>query len=192
MDGVTAANGSSAEGGCPSSCVGIDQVIRTCNCPTFAGLPPEATTGVILDGIIPTLNMAQPNWATQLFTMQGVRNTIILSALFETQISLSEVDMYIFYCPSWGIAVEEIVVHFASTYPPFVRLIDSLGNVSLSPEMENCGSLIRISIPLSFAPPTNIYAIEFTNPSLRLIGWMHLAEVRYSDRLIHLPIIGKV
>lgn len=184
LEGVRAVNGSSAGGGCPSQCVGVDQMLNVCDCPTVAELLPDDTTGVLFDGIVPTLNVTNNAWATQLFTLRGVGNTTVLSALFEAAILFREVDMYIFYCPSWDIAVEQIVVHYAASYPRFVREIDSLGNVSFSPEMENCGSLIRISIPLS-ALPTQNYVIEFINPS----NWIYIAELRFSDRPIHLPLI---
>lgn len=189
MDGVMAVNGSSAEGGCPTACVGMNVGIVACNCDAYAGLPYNATTGAIIDNVVPTLDIMDANWAAPLFTMRGSTDTITLSAKFvDRLLVLSEVELYLFYCPSWGITVEEIIVHSSATFPNFFEIWASLGSMTLTAELENCESLTRVSIPLTNVIATNIYAIEFTNPSGTQVEWLHLAEVRYSDQPIPTPI----
>ena len=63
-------NGSDADGGCPQECVGEASGIRRCDC---MGTSREGTiTGVLIDGMIPTIDTSQRgNWTFQLFTVQG-------------------------------------------------------------------------------------------------------------------------
>lgn len=61
---VLPVNGSSAHGNCPTPCV-VDVI---CDC---TALEEEAITGVIIDGVIPTIETSQMEWASGLYTMTG-------------------------------------------------------------------------------------------------------------------------
>ena len=61
-------NGSDADGGCPQECVGEASGIRRCDCIVTAR--EGNITGVLIDGMIPTIDTSQRgNWASQLFNI---------------------------------------------------------------------------------------------------------------------------
>ena len=53
LTAVTSLNGSPVNGSCPQECVGMVRDTRTCDCTT---VPDQNTTGVLIDGMIPTIN----------------------------------------------------------------------------------------------------------------------------------------
>ena len=176
LSGVMAVNGSSANGGCPSPCVGVVSGITTCDCGTHSTIGEDAITGVLIDGV--TEIGTEPVWAAPLFTVRGSTDTVTLGFRFPASVVLHEVELYLFHCPAWGIGAERIVI------PQFIRVFDSIGSVGLTSDLQNCASLTRVSIPLQMAWSTVQYFIEFTNPSGDLIEWLHIAEVRFSDQPI--------
>lgn len=177
------------------ACIGTpEENIRSCHCPAYADLPDEATTGVLFDGVVPTIDVTEKNmnnefvWAAPLFTMRGTTNMLFLTFQLPFPMMLNEVEMYVFHCPSWGIGVESVVVHNSPIFPGFYRIWEGRGNVTLDRNMENCNSVIRISIPLQNVLGYDTYAIEFTNPSGDPIQWVYVAEMRLSDQPIPTPI----
>ena len=179
LSGVMAVNGSSANGGCPSPCVGVVSGITTCDCGTHSTIGEDAITGVLIDGI--TEIGTEPVWAAPLFTVKGSTNTVILGFRFPASVVLHEVKLYLFHCPAWGIGAERIVIHNGAS---FTEVFDSIGSVNLTSDPENCTSLTRVSVPLQMTRSTASYFIEFSNPSGDLIEWVHIAEVRFSDQPI--------
>ena len=91
------------------------------------------------------------------------------------------VELYVFLCPAWGIGAEDIVVHNGAAFPTFLRAFPSIGRVFLTSDMQDCTSLTRVSIPLQMATSTSSYFIEINSVSGR-IEWVHIAEVRFSDK----------
>ena len=174
-------NGSDADGGCPQECVGEPSGIRRCDC---MGTAREGTiTGVLIDGVIPTIDTSQTgNWTYQLFTIQGSVSSYALGFRFLSRVTLQEAEMYVLYCPAWRIGATTINVYDSASYPSFIRGVPSVGSVTLTSNMQNCESLIRVSIPLQTTFRVSSYFIEFTNPTL--IHWLHIAEVRFSDHPI--------
>ena len=190
LPGVMAVNGSIANGGCPSPCVGVVSGITTCDCGTHSTLGEDAITGVLIDGIIHTINPVKRNpsgdfvWAATLFTVRGHTDTVTLGFKFPASAVIHEVELYLFHCPAWGIGAERIVIHNGAGFPQFIGLFHSIGSVTLTSDLQNCTSLTRVSIPLQIARSTTRYFIEFSNPSGDLIEWVHIAEVRFSDQSI--------
>ena len=182
LSGAMAVNGSSANGGCPSPCVGVVSGITTCDCGTHSTIGEEAITGVLIDGV--TEIGTEPVWAAPLFTVRGSTDIVTLGFRLPASVVLHEVELYLFHCPAWGIGAERIVIHNGASFPQFIGLLDSRGTVILTSDMQNCASLTRVSIPLQMARSTTIYFIEFTNPSGDLIEWVHIAEVSFSDQPI--------
>ena len=182
LSGVMAVNGSSANGGCPSPCVGVVSGITTCDCMAHSTIGEEAITGVLIDGV--TEIGTEPVWAAPLFTVRGSTDTATLGFLFPASVVLREVELYLFYCPAWGIGAERIMIHNGASFPQFIRIFDSIGSVILTSDLQNCASLTRVSIPLHMARNNTQYIIEFNNPSGDLIEWVHIAEVRFSDQPI--------
>ena len=158
LTGVMAVNGSSANGGCPSPCVGVVSGITTCDCGTHSTLGEEAITGVLIDGVIPTIDTLEMNtpggdfvWAAPLFTVRGSTDTVTLGFRFPASVVLHEVELYLFHCPAWGIGAERITLHIGAIFPQFIRVFESIGSVTLTIDMQNCTSLTRVSIPLQMA-----------------------------------------
>ena len=171
-------NGSDADGGCPQECVQEASGIRRCDC---MGTSREGDiTGVLIDGMIPTIDTSQRgNWASQLFTIQTSTTSYALGFKFQNRVALQEVEMYVLYCPAWQIGANTINVYDSTTYPTFTRTAPSVGSVNLTSNMQNCENLTRVSIPLQ---TISSYFIEFTNPTL--IHWLYIAEVIFSDQPI--------
>ena len=144
------------------------------------GTPSEGTiTGVLIDGMIPTLDTSQRgNWASQLFTVQGSVTSYALGFRFQSRVALEEVELYVLYCPAWQIGATTINVYDTTTYPNFIRTAPSVGSVNLTSNMQNCENLTRVSIPLQTTLTISSYFIEFTNPIQ--IHCLYIAEVRFS------------
>ena len=91
--------------------------------------------------------------------------------------------------PSWGIGgspggTNTINIYNALTFPTFVDSFGgSVGSVTLTSDMANRESLTRVSIPLQRTRSLSIHFIEFSSTN-SFIGWIHIAEVRFSDELI--------
>ena len=147
------------------------------------GTSSEGTiTGVLIDGMIPTIDTSQRgNWASQLFTVQRSTTNYALGFRFQSRVALQEVELYVLYCPAWQIGATTINVYDSTTYPTFTRTAPSVGSVNLTSNM-NCESPTRVSILLQTTLRVSSYFIEFTNPTQ--IHWLHIAEMRFSDQLI--------
>ena len=133
-------NGSDADGGCPQECVREASGIRRCDC---MGTSSEGTiTGVLIDGMIPTIDTSQRgNWTFQLFTVQTSMPSYTLGFRFQSRVALQEVELYVLYCPAWQIGATTINVYDSTTYPIFTRTVPSVGSVTLTSNMQNCESL---------------------------------------------------
>ena len=182
LSGVMAVNGSSANGGCPSQCVGVVLGITTCDCGTHSTIGEDAITGVLIDGV--TEIGTEPVWAAPLFTVNGSTDTVTLGFRFPASVVLLEVELYLFLCQAWAIGAERIVIHNGASFPQYIRVLESIGSVTLTTDLQNCTFLTRVSIPLQMAMSTTQYFIELTNPSGDLIEWVHIAEVRFRDQPI--------
>ena len=179
-------NGSNANGDCPTECVVLASGINACNC-TDSTLGDEAiTTSVLIDGVIPTIDTSERSsanefvWAAPLLTVRASTGSVTLGFRFQTPVMLCEVELYVFYCPAWGIGAEDIIVSNGATFPQFIAFF-SIGRVFLTHDIQNCTSLTRVSIPLQMATSTSSYFIEFNSVS-GTIEWVHIAEVRFSDQ----------
>ena len=182
-----AVNGSDGNGGCPSSCVGVSSGITTCDCTDSA--EETTTTGVFIDGVVPTLDTAERNtaneymWAAPLLTVRGTTDSVLLGFRFQDSVQLREVQLHLFNCPAWNIAAQSIRIYDEIAFPIFSRVFNSIGVVTLTSELQSCNSTTRVSIPLQMASSTNSYFIEFYNPTGAVIQWLHIAEVRFSTRI---------
>ena len=191
LNGVMSVNGSDPTGGCPQACVLTVSINTYCDCAGTAGA--GTFTGVIIDGVVPTLDTSQRGtWATQLLTIRGNSQTFRIGFQFQNAVMLREVELYLFYCPSWNISgspvgTNTINIYNALLFPTFVDSFGgSTGNVNLTSDMANCENLISISIPIQGTRNIRFYFIEFTN-SQWFIEWLHIAEVRFSDEFIPTP-----
>ena len=183
LTAVTSLNGSSMNGSCPQECVGMVRDTRTCDCST---VPDQNTTGVLIDGVIPTINTTKrSSWANQLFTAMARRDRYVISLRFGSSIMLRAVELYVFHCPSRNIGADTINIYNALTFPNFIGVFNSSGNVTLTSDMENCDSINRVFISLQTAMNTSNYFIEFTNSNGMQVQEVYIGEVRFSDQ--HTP-----
>ena len=188
LNGVMSVNGSDATGGCPQACMQTMSTNTYCDCAGTAGA--GTFTGVIIDGVVPTLDTSQRGtWANQLVTMRGSTQNIRIGFRFQNAVMLHEVELYLFYCPNWNIGgspvgTNTINIHNALVFPTFVDSFGgSVGSVTLTVEMIECENLTRVSIPLQGSRIVSQYFLEFTVSQL-FNRWIHIAEVKFSDELI--------
>ena len=179
-------NGSNANGDCPTECVVLASGINTCSCADSTLADEAITASVLIDGVVPTIDTSERNsadefvWAAPLFTVRASAGSVTLGFRFQTRVVLCEVELYVFHCPAWGIGAEDITIHNGATFPTFIPGIVR-GRVILIPDIQNCTSLTRVSIPLQMPTSISSYFIEINSVS-GTIEWVHIAEVRFSDQ----------
>ena len=157
-------NGSSAIGNCSS----VDAVGVRSRCDS-------STSRVLFDGNIPTLTGLDGDmWASQLLTLEPTiniqtRREIILD--FTETPGVQRVQLVVFNCPEWGIAVQTIRLHAAQS----IDVTTSLVATFPVPTITSCDSLVRICISQFIVQP--VIALEFIPPPGST--WTHLAEVTF-------------
>ena len=186
LSGVMAVNGSSANGGCPSPCVGVVSGITTCDCGTHSTIGEDAITGVLIDNV--TEIGTEPVWAAPLFTVRGSTDTVTLGFRFPASVVLREVELYLFHCPAWGIGAERIAIHNGASFPNFHQIRSNIGSLTLTGDQNHCTNLTRVHIPIDMAFFSTDYWIEFTNPSRAgLVEWVHIAEAKFHIHQLKVP-----
>ncbi len=127
LTGVMSVNGSDPNGGCPTDCVGVVSGIKTCDCNESRDV---TETGFLVDGMVPTINAGQSGgtWASQLYT---IMTTYRIGFRFQNSVALREVELYIFFCPSWDIGTATITISTSVAFSNFIQ-IESVGSVTLT------------------------------------------------------------
>ena len=177
---VSSAHGSDANAGCPSACAGIVSGVRVCDC---VGVTTDRTGIAVIDGVVPMLDVSQPNWATQLYTATTTRNTCKIDFHFPLSFMLRHVDFYLFFCPYQNIpnqGVLSISVYQSILFPyTYIGLL--LGNITLSGEGQTCIELIPLFISTSSASLLSSYLIEFSMENV--LGGVFNGEVVFTDEI---------
>ena len=165
-----AVNGSSPLGLCLSF-VNSSPTTFTCNDPAFS---------VLFDGNIPTLTgLDGDTWASQLLTLPETgaapSRTAITFDFTATQdyTGLRRVEVVMFNCPRWGIAVQNIEFRGAAG-------VDILGSNPTATTV-SCDSLVRVCIEV---PERSVRLRVFTLDFIIVLAahdWVHLAEVTFFD-----------
>ena len=111
--GITSRNGSSFDMGCSSSIVERDGVM-VCDC---------TTQSYLVDGVSPDIDTSTSDWASQLVTVRRNEGNpdiqfahVLLTFGFETNVSLTGIEMDLFLCPDWGIGAQRITVYINQEY----------------------------------------------------------------------------
>ena len=175
-------NGSDAFGGCPQTpqnCTVTEGGVDVCRCP---GATPA--TGVLIDGVIPTINPFSDmnHWSSQLFTVnRNGQSSTIIGFLFSSPFVLRGVEMKLFNCPAWNIAASTINVYGSLVFPTFIPST-AIGSVDIA-IIHECRSLSTVVIPVQLTTSfRDVYYIEMTfnkNPSAE---WTpSIAEIQFSD-----------
>ena len=96
------------------------------------------TSSVLFDGLIPTLNLSSHTWASQLFVVHSSVNLFII--LRQDNTLLSRLELAMFNCPEWGIAVQSISV----SVPGEIGVVASTTTTNIT----SCDDLVTVSLPV--------------------------------------------
>ncbi len=173
LTGVSSINGSDPNAGCPSVCrmTGASNE-RFCDCTGQQ----SGTSGTLIDGIIPTLNVRQRGtWASQLYTVDATTTSHAIGFRFSNSFMLQEVELSIFLCTPWSIPRSGLTIniHRSIVFPGFTATTP-IGSRTITSD-SNCISLESIYIRTTSTRTNTIYFIEFTNPAT--IGGIYIGEV---------------
>ena len=186
LTGLLSQNGSDANGGCPQVCVVPVMMSNTvCDC---TGQTTDISGITLINDVVPTFESDVPGaWASDLYTAKTSQNSYALGFQFDSTMAftLREVELYLFFCPSWNLHPSlTISVYRSILFPDFFPPtgLTPLGNVTLTRDHQNCVSLIRISITTQTVEANINYFIVFSSPTI--VGGIYIGEVKFSDQLI--------
>ena len=140
----------------------------------------------LINDVVPTFETDVPGaWASDLYTVLASKKSHALGFQFEA-FALREVELYLFFCPSWNIPQESLTisVYRSVLYPDFhpPTGLPPLGNVTMTSDQQNCNSLTRIVITTQTVAAYISYFIVFS--SATTVGGVYIGEVKFSDQLI--------
>ena len=181
--GIESVNGSDVNMGCTSPLVDSDGVM-VCN-------SSDCSTSYLLDGNSPAIDVSTSDWASQLVTVRKNDaipgripfDHVVLTFGFDTAVSLTSIELYLFLCPEWNIDAPLIAVYGDESRDLVLKTFQSvtfLGN-SYNQPSQSCNSLSTVSIPLQDDAARSFYltvhiAVEITEDS---VEWVHVGEVRF-------------
>ena len=187
-DGLSSVDGSSSTGGCqPESCVMIPisgTAINGCDCP---GTGP--VSGVLIDGVIPSIDTIQQEWARELFTVnRNGQDSIVIGFDFSSEFFLRGIEIALFHCPVLGISITGVKIYSSFIFPSYSNIASTLlvTVTANSLPSDNCQSLSTISIPIQPSMEFSIYFIEYLfsgGSSVHQFNWLHLGEIRFSNEI---------
>ena len=153
-------NGSSQDGKCSST-------------PNFINRCEDPTSSVLFDGNIPTLTGLDGDmWASQLLTVQIRQPSgIEIISDFAGGSGVERVELVMFNCPEWGIAVQNIGIWRATSISSTRKLVGTI-----SPAITSCNSLVRVCISSLAITDLLIYLQFFPAPDSNRT---YLAEVEF-------------
>ena len=173
----------------PQVCVVPVMMSNTvCDC---TGQTTDISGITLINDVVPTFESDVPGaWASDLYTARTSQNSYALGFQFDSTMAfiLREVELYLFFCPSWGIPWQSVTISvytsllFPDFFPP--TGLPPLGNVTLTSDQQNCVSLIRISITTQIDDVRTNYFIVFS--STTTVGGIniYIGEVKFSDVFI--------
>ena len=157
--------------------------IMVCDC---TGQTTDISGITLINDIVPTFESDVPGaWASDLYTVLASGNSYALG-FNNMAFALREVELYLFFCPSWGIPQESLTISvyrsllFPAFQPP--SGLPPLGNVTLTSDQQKCNSLTRIVITTQTVAAYTVYFIVFS--SSNTVGGIYIGEVKFSDQLI--------
>ena len=176
---VSSVHGSDANAGCPSACVRMVSNVRVCDC---AGVTTDRTGITLIDGVVPMLDVTQPNWAAKLYTATVAKKNLLIDFKFPSSFMLRQVDLSLFFCPPQMIPNEGVISIsvFQSLVFPQATKVSLFGNISLSVDGQNCVELINISISTN-PSMYDQYLIEFSKDTN--LGGIYIGEVTFLDEV---------
>ena len=153
----------------------------------------DCPSSYLLDGNSPAIDTSTSDWASQLVTVRKNDaitgrisfDHVILTFGFDTAVSLTSVELDLFFCPEWNIGAPLIAVYGDESRDLVLITIQSvafLGISSNQPSQSSCDSLSTVSIPLQDDATISSYltvyiVVEITENDN--IEWVHVGEVRF-------------
>ena len=171
--GITSRDGSSLDMGC-SSIVERDGVM-VCDC---------NSQSYLVDGVSPDIDTSTSDWASQLVTVRRNEATadtffdyVLLTFGFETNVSLTGIEMVLFHCPTMSIGAPVINVFLNEEYDLTFNTSLPILN-SVVPSESRCDSLSSFTISETTDILYHVFhiIITFYNSD---IDWVYVGEVRF-------------
>ena len=175
-EGIEAVNGSSTDMGCTSALVDSGDVM-TCNSQSY-----------LVDGSSPDIDTSISDWASQLVTVRRNEGTfditfphVLLTFGFETNVSLTGIEMDLFLCPDLGIGAPRIRVYVDEECDlAFMFSLSFLRFVE--PSQSSCDSLTTVHLSGGDTLSVSSYhtfhiIVDLSHQSS--IQWVHIGEVRF-------------
>ena len=172
--GITSRDGSSFDMGCSGPLVERDGVM-VCDC---------NSQSYLVDGCSPDIDTSTSDWASQLVTVRRNEGTaditfdyVLLTFGFETNVSLTGIEIDLFHCPNMSIGAPYITVFLNEEYDltfstglPILR--------SVVPSESRCDSLSNFTISDITGFSYHVVHILITFPDSN-IDWVYVGEVRF-------------
>ena len=157
-----------------------------CDC---TGQTTDISGITLINDVVPTFETDVPGaWASDLYTVFTTQNSYTLGFQYDINMlfALREVELYLFFCPSWNIPRESLTisVYRSLLFPNFLPPsgLPPLGNVTLTSDQQNCNSLTRIVITTQTDSAYTTYFIVLSSSTT--VGGVYIGEVKFSDQLI--------
>ena len=195
-DGLRSVNGSNITGGCQESCVMMPisgTSINGCDCPGST----TPASGVLIDGDIPSVDTTQHGtWASGLFVVnRNGQDSFMIGFQFLSAFHLRGVEIIFFNCPVQGIGISTINVYSSYLFPSFIAPAASRGGSLDIILNDNCNSLSVVSIAVQLTDDMDKYFIEFiftAGPSINVLNWLSIGEIRFSDETPMIPVTDEI
>ena len=140
--GIESVNGSSVNMGCTSPLVDSDGVM-ICN----------MSQSYVVDGCSPAIDTSTSDWASQLVTVRKTQNEniifngrqidhVLLTFIFDTAVTLTEIEMDFFICPEWGIGAPHVSVY--ADVESNLAFTSGLPFTHYTPSQSSCNSLSTV------------------------------------------------
>ena len=175
-EGIQSVNGSSTDMGCTSALVDSGDVM-TCNSQSY-----------LVDGCSPDIDTSISDWASQLVTVRRNYGTaaapfahVLLTFGFDTNVSLTGIEIDLFLCPDWGIGAPRIRVYVNEEYDLAFMFGLSFLRRFVEPSQSSCDSLttVHLSGNTLSAASYHTFHIIVDLPHNSSIEWLHIGEVRF-------------
>ena len=148
----------------------------------------------LVDGVYPrgTIDTAQPDWAMDFFTVnRNGESNIRIGFDFTDRFIPREIELKLFNCELLGTAISNINVYVSLLFPTFLPPSSSpgpIGSYQVVTSELDCDSLTTITIPTNPNESFKFYFIEFSFSVADNNIAVYLAEIRFSDEPIIIPV----
>ena len=185
--GLQAINGSKSDMGCSLALVDVDGLMS-------CGGPNNPSVSFLSDGVSPDIYPCTANWASGLVTVKKNAPTdnvhydhVVLTFGFDTNVTLTAIELDVFLCPEWNISTPYIAL-FGGAKDSLIFRADGDDRdflVNYHPSEPSCGCLSTVRMPIQQGEPSyTIWHIVVSFHLQQQIQWVHVGEVRFLDTSI--------